>query len=92
MVQQLFILKLEPDLDPEPESFVNTWPEELSMHLIMISDTPHRGILTNVFALSSKVGIALGWGSLIVYTPELYPTVVRYVMRSNLHQTTSKVK
>jgi len=44
---------------------------------IIISDTPHRGLITNVFALSSKMGIALGWGSLIVYTPELYPTVVR---------------
>lgn len=44
-----------------------------------VSETSYRGEITNVFAFASKIGIALGWGCLIVYTPELYPTVVRYV-------------
>ncbi|WAQ96662.1 YLX3-like protein [Mya arenaria] len=45
--------------------------------IIQYVDTPHRGVITNVFALACKMGIAVGWGGLMVYTTELYPTVVR---------------
>ncbi|XP_052791211.1 organic cation/carnitine transporter 2-like [Mya arenaria] len=47
--------------------------------IIQYVDTPHRGVITNVFALACKMGIAVGWGGLMVYTTELYPTVVRSI-------------
>ncbi|KAL4240984.1 hypothetical protein ACF0H5_001766 [Mactra antiquata] len=49
----------------------------LVVGVIQYVDTPHSGLITNVFALASKMGIAVGWRCLIVYTIEIFPTVVR---------------
>ncbi|KAL4240698.1 hypothetical protein ACF0H5_001490 [Mactra antiquata] len=45
--------------------------------VIQYVDTPHQGLITNIFAFASKMGIAVGWGCLIVYSTEIFPTVVR---------------
>ncbi|XP_053393551.1 solute carrier family 22 member 4-like isoform X3 [Mercenaria mercenaria] len=58
--------------------------------IIQYVDTPHRGVVTNAFALASKMGIACGWGCLIVYTTELYPTVVRTIAYG-LHNTSARI-
>lgn len=58
--------------------------------IIQYIDTPHRGVITNAFALASKMGIAVGWGCLIVYTTELYPTVVRTIAYG-LHNTSARI-
>lgn len=58
--------------------------------VIQYVETPYRGAVTNAFALASKMGIACGWGCLIVYTTELYPTVVRTISYG-LHNTSARI-
>ncbi|XP_052259345.1 solute carrier family 22 member 16-like isoform X2 [Dreissena polymorpha] len=62
----------------------------LAAGIVQYIDTPHRGLVTNVFALASKLGLAVGWGCIITYEVELYPTVVRTIAYG-LHNTAARV-
>ena len=44
----------------------------------LIAESPAKDALINTFAIGSKMGIAIGWGTLVVLTMEVYPTVIRY--------------
>ncbi|OWF39252.1 organic cation transporter-like protein [Mizuhopecten yessoensis] len=46
---------------------------------IQISDYEMKNSLINGFALASKMGVGVGWGTLIILTSESYPTVVRNI-------------
>ena len=43
-----------------------------------VADAPGKVVILNVFAMSSKVGILIGWLPMAVLTTESYPTVIRY--------------
>lgn len=51
---------------------------------------PVNGTLTNVIALLSKLSVASGWQAMIVYTTEIYPTVVRTIAYG-VHSTAARV-
>ena len=43
----------------------------------IFSDISPKDVLINVFALASRLGVAISWLSIAVLTTEIYPTVVR---------------
>ncbi|VDI83464.1 Hypothetical predicted protein [Mytilus galloprovincialis] len=45
--------------------------------VIQLLEVSNKGQLINGFALTSKLGVAAGWASLILLTSESFPTVVR---------------
>ncbi|WAQ96665.1 S22A5-like protein [Mya arenaria] len=54
------------------------------------SDSPLSGTVTNGIALVAKIGVASGMQSLMLYTSEIYPTVVRTIAYS-VHSTAARV-
>ncbi|XP_060594867.1 organic cation/carnitine transporter 2-like isoform X2 [Ruditapes philippinarum] len=42
-------------------------------------DTPHRDLLTNVFAIIASMTINMAWGPVQTMTIEVYPTVIRNI-------------
>lgn len=50
--------------------------ESKNTHGFLI-DPPNAAQIINVAALIAKMGVSAGWASLITFTTESYPTVVR---------------
>ena len=46
---------------------------------LLFSDSPAKNGLITAFYIGARVGIAVGWGALMVLTMEVYPTVIRYI-------------
>ncbi|XP_071143317.1 solute carrier family 22 member 4-like [Mytilus edulis] len=51
----------------------------LAVGVLQFLDIPEKGRWINGFALTSKLCVSCGWMALIIFTSELYPTVVRNV-------------
>jgi len=51
--------------------------EVLQFYILNLTDLADKDELVNGFALSSKLCVSSGWSALMVFTSELYPTVVR---------------
>lgn len=47
--------------------------------LVTLLDAQINGQITNIIALVAKLSVGCGWQAMIVYTTELYPTVIRLV-------------
>ncbi|KAL4240671.1 hypothetical protein ACF0H5_001462 [Mactra antiquata] len=62
----------------------------IAVGVIQYTDAPVNGVFTNVIALFSKLSVACGWQAMIVYTTELYPTVVRTIAYG-AHSTAARV-
>lgn len=45
--------------------------------MTFLIDPPDAAEIINVAALIAKMGVSAGWASLITFTTESYPTVVR---------------
>ncbi|XP_063442534.1 solute carrier family 22 member 21-like [Mytilus trossulus] len=51
----------------------------VAVGVIQLLEIPNKGHLINGFALTSKLGVAAGWASLMLLTSESFPTVVRNI-------------
>ncbi|XP_052791089.1 organic cation/carnitine transporter 2-like [Mya arenaria] len=58
--------------------------------ILQYADSPLSGTVTNGIALVAKIGVASGMQSLMLYTSEIYPTVVRTIAYS-VHSTAARV-
>lgn len=48
-----------------------------NFNLILDVDKDLQGSLINGFALAAKFGVSAAWASIMTFTTEIYPTVVR---------------
>ncbi|XP_052080295.1 organic cation transporter protein-like isoform X1 [Mytilus californianus] len=51
----------------------------ITIGIVQFLDLSHEGALINGLALTCKLCVACGWMALIIFTSELYPTVVRNI-------------
>lgn len=58
-------------------SIQNTYLSKESKNTTFLIDPPDAAQIINVAALIAKMGVSAGWASLITFTTESYPTVVR---------------